>query len=317
MASAFEASAGEDGSSIDAVAEFCKVTGLQVRSAVVSKSYTTFCIGGALQYFVELNNETEVVAAVKCLRNFGLNYRVIGGGSNLLIADEGLPGWTFRLGKRFRLAKHLKNGVFEIGAAMPFMTLSRELSEGGYSGLEFAGGIPAMFGGAVFMNAGAHAGEVSNILESVKLVDSEGRVQVIDRKDLKFSYRKSYFPADSIVLGGTLALVSGSKEKIIATRNEFLAERKKRQPLTLPSAGSVFKNVTGQQAQTAGSLIEKAGLKGRAIGGAKISELHANWIVNPEKKASAKDVLELISICKQGVMEKFSLELEPELIFWG
>src|SRR5262249_36080108 len=153
------------------------------------------------------------------------------------------------------------------------------------------GGIPALIGGAVFMNAGAHGSEISAVLRDVVLARGEG-IEQISTASLPFRYRHSGIPSDSVVVSATFTFTRGDREKIAARRAELLKERKARQPLTQPSAGSVFKNPSPER--TAGQILEECGLKGFAAGGVQISPLHANWIVNPNRLGTAQDVLVLI-----------------------
>jgi UDP-N-acetylmuramate dehydrogenase len=194
------------------------------------------------------------------------------------------------------------------------MTVSRDLSQQGLSGLEFAGGIPATFGGAIFMNAGAHGHEISEVVTEVELLMSGGERNVLSNRDLNWKYRKSNLPKDSIVLSTKIKLVLSDSEQTFKHRAECLNYRKQTQPLTLPSAGSVFKNPSSTL--SAGKLIEELGLKGYRIGEAEISSLHANWIVNPRKKASFNDVHSLIKLCQNEAKKQRDIELELEQIIW-
>lgn len=282
---------------------------------VSGSSLTTFAVGGEIKNFVEIHTVKELISLTQSLRSEGAKYRIIGGGSNLLIDDHGIDDYVIKLGKEFSSIEAKSNNLFFVKAATSLMTLSRKLSEMGFSGLEFAGGIPASLGGAVFMNAGAHGEDMSQILYSVELLTKEGEILSLSRKELNFSYRTSDLPKDSIVLGASISLVTSTKEDTSRLRTEYLSERKKRQPLTVPSAGSVFRNPMPEK--SAGFLIEHCGLKGISEGGAKISELHANWIVNPKREAKSDDVLRLIDRCKKEVQNRYSIELEEEIIYWS
>lgn len=292
-----------------------RLSGLTVSRSMSGKRSTTFCIGGTYKYFLEPHNEAELVSAVKAIREAGQEYRVLGAGSNLLVSDGGIASWVFRLGKGFRSFEQKRPGVFFVQGSMSLMTLSRELSEAGFSGLEFAGGIPASFGGAVRMNAGAHGSEMSSVLNRVRFLSVTGDVEEVSKGEMQFSYRKSGFSNGSIVLGAEIELVSADAETVRRNRAEHLAERKKRQPLSYPSAGSVFKNPEGGY-PSAGALIEECGLKGYAIGGAEVSRLHGNWIINPAKSACANDVAALIAHCQSTVAHMKNLTLEAEVVTW-
>lgn len=283
------------------------------RENVLGSKVTTYCIGGLIRLLAEPDTEYELQDLIRTLKVKNENFRVLGAGSNLLIPDAGVNETVIRLGKGFRFWEQLGEGRIKVGGAMPLISLSQETAQAGLSGLEFAGGIPASFGGAVRMNAGAHGSDIAAVLESARIVDSNGECFDIEAKDLEFSYRHSNIPDRGIVIGGILKLISGDKEKILKLRAENLAHRKAVQPITLPSAGSIFKNPPGS---SAGKLIEQAGLKGFRVGGAQVSEMHGNWIVNADREATAQDVEACIIECIKRVKELFGIELEIELVRW-
>ncbi len=286
----------------------------KLRENVPGSKVTTYCIGGLIRFLAEPDTENELQDLIRTLKSKNENFRVLGAGSNLLIPDAGVNETVIRLGKGFRFWEQLGEGRIKVGGSMPLISLSQETAQAGLSGLEFAGGIPASFGGAVRMNAGAHGSDISAVLESARIVDSNGECFDIEAKDLQFSYRHSNIPDRGIVIGGILKLVPGDKEKILKLRADNLAHRKAVQPITLPSAGSIFKNPPG--ALSAGKLIEQAGLKGFRVGGAHVSELHGNWIVNAEREAKSVDVEACIDECKKRVKESSRINLETELIRW-
>lgn len=287
---------------------------LPVRCAIPGSSVTTFSIGGPLQYLVEVQSLGQLVTLTKLLNVYQQPFRILGAGSNLLISDHGVAEWILKAGRGLRTLSSLSDNRFVVGAAYSLMSLSRELSQAGYAGLEFAGGIPASLGGAVFMNAGAHGSEMVQVVESVKIVDRHGCLEQIRADQLSWSYRHSGLPVGCMLVEAVLKLVPGDSDKISQRRAECLAYRKRTQPLTLPSAGSVFKNPEPER--SAGYMIDQCGLKGSRSGAAQISELHANWIVNPKKAASATDVLALIGLCQQQVKKIFEIQIEPELVRW-
>ncbi len=282
---------------------------------------TTIAAGGSISCLVEPNSLEELHLLFKFIKENSLPYHVIGAGSNLLISDQGLGSIAIRLGKGFRNYKKVNTGnsnstekfeAFEIGAAMPLMSLSRELCALGFSGLEFAGGIPASFGGAIRMNAGAHKEEMCGILTEVSYINANSELITVHKDQFNFRYRSSGLPADALIFAGQIELQRGDPLQISEKRKSFLEYRKNTQPLTLPSFGSVFKNPNPEH--SAGMLIERSGLKGFAIGGASISELHANWIVNIERKASIKDVVELIRHIQSKVKDDSGFDLVEEVI---
>jgi UDP-N-acetylmuramate dehydrogenase len=296
------------------IVEFSKQSDLIVKSTAFGKDYTTYAIGGQFLAFVEVNNEQELISVVKFLCENKISYKVLGAGSNLLISDHNISDWIVKLGKGFRSIENCSETEFRVGSASSLMTVSRDLSQQGLSGLEFAGGIPATFGGAIFMNAGAHGHEISEVVTEVELLMSGGERNVLSNRDLNWEYRKSNLPKDSIVLSTKIKLVLSDSEQTFKHRAECLNYRKQTQPLTLPSAGSVFKNPSSTL--SAGKLIEELGLKGYRIGEAEISSLHANWIVNPRKKASFNDVHSLIKLCQNEAKKQRDIELELEQIIW-
>ena len=293
---------------------FIASLGKNVREQVLGSAVTNFAIGGPFQYLVELESIDNAAQILSAIHNEALVWRVLGAGSNLLVNDDGLSECILRLGRGLRYWNDLGSGRVEVGGAMPLISLSHDVSKQGLSGLEFAGGIPATLGGALRMNAGAHGSDMATILETVTIVTASGKIEELKTSELNYSYRHSEIPERGIVLKATLKLTPGDKDKILAERARHLAARKEAQPITLPSAGSVFKNPGGSD--SAGILIEKCNLKGTVVGGAMISEKHGNWIVNHAGKASAQDVMACISLCQDAVNKEFNIKLEPEIIFW-
>jgi len=290
--------------------EFTNATGVAVRTLLASE-VTTYLIGGPLEHFVVVNNEEELKKTISFLNGAGEKFRFFGAGSNLLVSDDGLPGWTIKMSGELRRCEKVGEAVFLAGAALGLPKLSKMVSEGGYSGLEYAGGIPGSVGGAVFMNAGAHGGETADVLKAVHLILPTGDKVIVPSSELNFSYRHSELPTGAAVMAAEFSLTPSDKTQTSAVLAHNLDERKKRQPLRYPSAGSVFKNPEG--GISAGALIERCGLKGTAHGGAMISDLHGNWIINQTRKATAKDVEALIEICQERVDQEFGIKLEREV----
>ncbi|MCO6429630.1 MAG: UDP-N-acetylmuramate dehydrogenase [Deltaproteobacteria bacterium] len=292
--------------------------GIKARAAVRAAVHTTFAIGGPMAVLTEPSDAEQAQRLVQWLNSEKVPRKVLGAGSNLLVDDRGVAACVIRLGRGFRYCRPLESvgeaAQFEVGAAMPLMSLCRELSSQGLTGLEFAGGIPASFGGAVRMNAGAHSGEISKLIKEITIISGAGEILRVNADDISFSYRHCGLPQDSLILSAVIELRRGVSDRCAELTASYLAERKARQPLSLPSAGSVFKNPAPDN--SAGSLIENAGLKGHRSGGAQISSLHANWIVNPERKAASGDVTSLISLSKEKVFEHSGIELEQEVIEW-
>lgn len=287
--------------------------GIFTRLGVPGSACTTFAIGGPLAYLVEPKNTAALSGLMVTLHDLSLPFRILGAGSNVLVPDEGVSEIVIRLGEGFRSIERRGDGLFGVGASVSVMRLSRDLSMGGFAGLEFAGGIPASFGGAAVMNAGAHGGEFGDILERVTVVLPDGSIEVVERQSLAITYRHGGIPAGSVVVSGEIRLVPSDAAVVAEKRALFLAHRKKTQPLHLPSAGSVFRNPVGHYA---GELIEGCGLKGYRSGAAQISPLHANWIVNPERAATALDVRALIARAIDEVQQHRDIELVPEVRLW-
>ena len=288
--------------------------GLSVRSAVRGADLTTYAIGGPLEFLLEPDNPEQLSQAVQTLSSHQHTWRILGAGSNVLLSSQGLPGCFLRLGRGFRYVNQIEEGVFQIGGASSLMTVSRDLSNAGWSGLEFAGGIPGTMGGAVCMNAGAHGRQLSDVVVNVRIMLPDGTFRVVSGAELRFGYRSSCLPCRALVVEVQIVLKRGDPANTGALRQRFLEERRKRQPLSVPSAGSVFRNP--EPARSAGFLIEQCGLKGQRRGGAVISELHANWILNEKRQATHQDVVDLMQLCQSEVAQKFGVDLQPEIKLW-
>ncbi len=297
------------------LADACeKAVGIRPLVGYPGSELTTFSIGGIVPYYLNVDSVDELKALLVFFRERGISYRVLGNGSNLLIPDDGINEWVLHLGRAFRFSEQAGEASFIVGAATSLMTLSRRFSDDGYSGIEFAAGIPGSVGGAVRMNAGAHGSSMGEIVKSMRVLCSSGEIIEIERKDIAFCYRDSGLEEGTIVLSAEIKLAGSDKAVTRRRRREMLAERKVRQPLRYASAGSTFKNPAPDK--PAGMLIERAGLKGHRIGGAEVSQMHANWIINPDKQALASDVKKLIELCRRRVHDVSGLTLEPEIIMW-
>jgi UDP-N-acetylmuramate dehydrogenase len=296
------------------LAELQRAVAVTVRRDVPAELVTTFAVGGPLEALVTLSSVEEVAAVCRVLGQHSCGGRIIGNGSNILVGDGGVTGITTKLSGALRTVAEVRDGEFDVGAAASLMSLARRVSGDGFSGLEFAAGIPATIGGAIFMNAGAHGSEICERIVHVDAVMSDGSIERFDVRDLPWRYRHSGLPAGCFVTSVRLRVVPGDKARISALCAHNLDERRKRQPLSLPSAGSVFKNPSPDQ--PAGRLLEEAGMRGERVGGAQVSELHANWIVNPDKSASASDVLSLIALCQARVKARSGIDLVPEVRMW-
>lgn len=284
-----------------------------LRFDVSGSSLTTFAIGGALRAVVTVDTVQELAHVLALLHREGQPVRVLGNGSNVLVSDAGLNEWIVKLGAGLKRIE-VDGSRFEVFGAASLMSFARRASDDGFSGLEFAAGIPASIGGAIYMNAGAHGAEISSRVALVRGVMEDGSLCEWKRDELPWRYRFSGLPVGAMVTSVVLDLVQGDKETIARKCSENLAARRATQPLALPSAGSVFKNPSPQR--PAGMILEALGMKGHVIGGAAVSDLHANWIVNPKREGTARDVLALIELCRQKARAEGGIELEPEVKIW-
>jgi UDP-N-acetylmuramate dehydrogenase len=293
---------------------------IELRQGLLGRDVSTFAIGGPLRALVDVGSLEALQFLVSLLGDIGIEPRVVGNGSNLLISDQGISDWLIRFTGALRTSEPGEtdqSGLtrWTCGAGCSLMALSREVANLGLSGLAFAGGIPASIGGAVKMNAGAHGGEMSQVVEWVKVLNAAGQIEQRSVQQLQFSYRHSALTAAEFVLEVGLLLRRTSTAEACAERAHCLEERRARQPLTMPSAGSIFKNPSPEQ--SAGWLIEQAGLKGHRIGDIEISDKHANWIVNPRKQGLAADVMRMITHCQEVVERQSGVLLVPEVIYFS
>jgi UDP-N-acetylmuramate dehydrogenase len=278
--------------------------------------HTSFRIGGPADAFVEPVDRQDLIALLQQIRDRGLKYVILGGGTNLLVRDGGFRGVVISLKKMasIEISREYRSlgGSFVVVRADAGASLAQLLSfavERGLTGLEFATGIPGTVGGAVCMNAGTALGEIGDIIETVTLISPQGDLVVRQRDEMGFGYRTANVPHGHVVLDAAVILRYDDVGKIKAKIKQLMGQRKEHQPWGLANAGSVFKNPMDE---AAGKLIESAGLRGRTVGGAQVSEKHANFIVNLGK-ASAADVLALMEIIKNKVLETHRVRLEPEI----
>lgn len=272
--------------------------------------HTTWKVGGPADLFIYPHRFEECVNTMKVLRKHNLSWRVIGRGSNLLVSDEGIRGAVIKIGDGLDSFQQDGNRI-TVGAGYSTIRLAVVTAKLGLAGLEFAAGIPGNIGGAVYMNAGAHGSDISNVLESAKVLLETGEYVELSNEELKFRYRTTILQETirGLVLEATFRLTEGNREEITANLTKFKDYRRRTQPLDYPCAGSVFRNPPGD---SAGRLIEAAGLKGYRIGGACVSTLHGNFIIN-DQEAKAADILALIEHIRQVVYERFQVQLVPEV----
>jgi UDP-N-acetylmuramate dehydrogenase len=277
------------------------------------KNHTTLKIGGPADLFFEPKNIDCLKKALIYFKESGVPVRAIGRGSNLLVADGGIEGAVIKIGEGLN---HLEqNGDrITVGGGYSLIPLAALMSREAFSGLEFAAGIPGSVGGAIFMNAGAHGSDMSRIVEKALILFPNGELIWLHNEELGFSYRTSILQENGgICVEAVLKMNKGEKEAIMAELKKNKDYRRNTQPWNFPCCGSVFRNPLPHYA---GQLIESSGLKGTRIGGAQISEMHANFIVNTGD-AKAKDVLELISFIKKTIKEKHGVDIQTEVEIIG
>ena len=277
-----------------------------IRKDVPLAEYTSFKIGGLAKYFIEARTKQDTIASIKAAEECNLPFFVLSGGSNLLIADKGYQGLVIKVANQ----ELNINDVIHCGAGLNISRLVNFAAKNGLTGMEWAVGIPGTIGGAIYGNAGAFKCSMADVLEEVEIFNGQ-EIKTFQKEDCLFSYRSSIFKKDPklIILTADFKLTSGDKKEIVEKMKEHSDIRIKAQPYDLPSAGSVFKNPTDF---SAGYLIEQCGFKGKKLGGVKVSEKHANFIVNSDS-GTAEDVLELISLIRRKVKEKFGITLEQEI----
>lgn len=283
-----------------------------VREREPLRRHVSFRIGGPADLLVVPRSAGEARAAAGYLFRGGLAFVVLGAGSNVLISDAGIRGIVMKIAKGpDRITFQGERVIAEAGTGLPH--LAREAASRGLAGLEFAAGIPASVGGAVVMNAGAHGHTMAEVVRAVRVITPDGE-QVLEGRALGYTYRTSVLQTQpAVVLEATLALLSRDPAAVRRRTEEWLRQRGETQPIGPPSSGCVFRNPPGDHA---GRLIDLAGGKGLTAGGARVSEVHANYIVNAGG-ATAGDVLKLMHKVSALVMEKFGVGLEPEIKFLG
>lgn len=275
--------------------------------------HTTFRVGGPAECMVLIEQEEELLKLVPYLNQIEQDYFILGNGSNLLVGDKGYRGIVIKLGEGMNRITVDGDHIY-VQAGSLLSQAAAAARDAGLSGMEFAAGIPGSVGGGVVMNAGAYDGEMKQITESVRVMDQEGKILVLDNDTMEFGYRTSIIKnRPFIVLEVVLRMQSGQKDEIQAKMNELMAKRQSKQPLNYPSAGSTFKRPEGY---FAGKLIMDAGMRGYRIGDAQVSDKHCGFVVNIGK-ASAADVKEVIEEVQERVKERFHVNLEPEVIFLG
>ncbi len=274
--------------------------------------YTTFKTGGVVKALVSPKSIDELKNCLKVLNDNKEQYVVIGNGSNILFATEFFDGVVIRLDKDFETNEIIKEGnSYKVSAGTLLITFANKVCRDGYTGIEFGTGIPGTVGGAVYMNAGCYGREIVNCCTGVTALDRETlEVCTLDKNQCEFTYRNSFFQNDKyIILTAEFEFEEGDPTLIGEKVAEYKKQRTEKQPLNLPNAGSTFKRPLND---FAGRLIEEAGLKGYKVGGAKVSEKHAGFVVNDEN-ATPSDIINLVETVSKIVFEKFGVKLELEI----
>lgn len=275
--------------------------------------YTTWKIGGPADAMITPGDTAQLANLVAALHRRQIPWMIIGKGSNLLVSDKGIRGVVIKLGREFEEIGFQGTEAWAGGAAS-LIRLSIMAGKQGLTGLEFAGGIPGTVGGAVCMNAGAHGSDLSRIFKSAEIVLETGELVTCSAEEMRFSYRHSILQEQPAIMArACLELKKGDRLEIAAAMAAYKDRRRKTQPLQQPCAGSVFRNPPGDYSAR---LIEAAGLKGLRVGGAEVSGLHANFIINTGQ-ATAEDVLSLIEQIKDTIASKYGVQLVPEVFFVG
>ncbi|OGZ72271.1 MAG: UDP-N-acetylenolpyruvoylglucosamine reductase [Candidatus Staskawiczbacteria bacterium RIFCSPLOWO2_01_FULL_38_12b] len=300
---------------------------------ILLKNYTSFKIGGPAEYFLVTHNKNTIIKAIALAKKIQIPVFVLGGGTNLLVSDKGVKGLVVKIENHHPIAQK-NNSCIEAGAGVLMKSLVSFSVEKSLQGLEWAGGLPGTFGGAIRGNAGAFGGETQDSILEVEALDEHLQVKKLNNKRCQFSYRNSVFKEKKwIVLSAKLQLKKGDKKELGRLAASHIAYRKQKHPLEYPSAGSVFKNVDFKKIparfQTvfldkvkkdpfeivpAAWFIIGAGLTGKKIGRAEVSKKHSNYIINLGG-AKATDVLKLIALVKKQIKKKYGIVLEQEVQF--
>jgi UDP-N-acetylmuramate dehydrogenase len=278
------------------------------------KEYTSFKAGGNADLLIIPKDREELIRALNAVSKSGAAHLIMGNGSNLLVKDGGYRGVIIRIGEGFQEIK-TEGDRITAGAGALLSAVAREACNAFLAGFEFASGIPGTVGGAIFMNAGAYDGEMSQIIESAEVLSKDGsQIFRLSKEELELSYRHSIFQrTGDVLLNATFLLQQGDQEKISERIRELTARRTEKQPLSYPSAGSFFKRPPNH---FAGKLIQDAGLRGLALGGAQVSELHSGFLINREG-ATASDIVNLMEVIRSTVFENSGVLLEPEVRIVG
>jgi UDP-N-acetylmuramate dehydrogenase len=270
--------------------------------------HTTWRLGGPARYVVLPAGADDVEKTLLFARELGLPWMVLGLGSNVLVRDGGFPGIVLKLGKGLDRLE-MKGATAIVGAGLPTPLLARRTAEAGFAGVERFIGIPGTVGGGVYMNAGCHGAEFAEVVTEVTVMEPNGKTKTLARRQISYKYRSSNL-GDVVILEAKLGLAEEPPAKLKEIQGRLLRWRKAGTPFDQPCAGSTFKNPSGTK--TAGMLIDEVGLKGHRIGGAQVSQMHANYFMNTGT-ATAADMLKLIDHVRKTVAKRAGVELELEV----
>ncbi len=277
------------------------------------KKHTSFRIGGNADIYISPKSSEEIQSILFLAKKYDVPVTVMGNGSNLLVSDKGIRGIVIQIGEDMSTIL-VKGEKITAQAGALLKTIGEKALQSSLEGFAFAAGIPGSLGGAVCMNAGAYGGEIKDILVEAEVLTEDLQIKKFSTQQLQFSYRHSIIPEKGyIVLSATFLLKKGNQKEIAQKMTELAQQRREKQPLNFPSAGSIFKRPQGY---FAGKLITDAGLKGYSIGDAQVSQKHGGFIVN-KGNATCADVLALIEHCQKTVFEKFGVMLETEVKMIG
>ena len=299
---------------------------------VPMSEHTSFKVGGPARYFVKAESISDITQALQFAQEQGLPSFILGKGTNLLVSDNGFMGIVIQLGKAFSEITNLGNGKICAKGATPLARLARNSINEGLAGIHKLAGIPGSLGGAIYMNAGAYGQDISQTCIEVESIDTAGNIHKRTADECKFDYRHSVFQElassgkTEFILSATFQLtpvecIGKTSKDLENEMQECMEKRRKSQPLSMPNAGSTFKRLLLGAVDTPnqiapGYYIEQAGLKGFRVGGAEVSQVHANFIVNADH-ATANDIKELSEHVQRVVAEKFNIRLQREIILLG
>ncbi|MDA2917954.1 UDP-N-acetylmuramate dehydrogenase [Desulfobacterota bacterium AH_259_B03_O07] len=271
------------------------------------KRFTSLRVGGEADLLVSPQNYTGFLRILNILSSLDLRWVVLGGGSNTIVADSGLRGVVI-VTKKLRNIEIMKDGIVLAESGAVLGTILKNTIDAGLTGFEFAAGIPGTVGGGIFMNAGANGGEIKDVVERV-WIWLDGKEEVLSRDEIQFEYRKSNLPKGSVVTKAMFKLRSGNRKESKRSVRDYMDKRSETQPIKMSNTGSIFKN---PPEIPAGKLLDELGFKGVGIGGARFSEIHANFIVN-SGHAYTSDILKLIEIAKEQAFLRRGVKLETEV----